>query len=77
MGPASISRKDLKSSENTSDDYDNDFESEENIVFNDNTIFTDLSFSDDNDDYDEENQHKTEQVFTVTRSGSSTYQPVD
>ena len=32
MGPASISRKDLKSSENTSDDYDNDFESKENMM---------------------------------------------
>ena len=46
-------------------------------MFNDNTLFTDLSLSDDNDDYDEDNKHTTEQLFTVTRSGSSTYKPAD
>ena len=46
-------------------------------MFNDNTLFTDLSLSDDNDDYDEENEQMTEQLFNVTRSGSSTYKPAD
>ena len=46
-------------------------------MFNDNTLFTDLSLSDDNDDYDEENEHTTEQLFNVARSGSSTYKPAD
>ena len=46
-------------------------------MFNDNTLFIDLSLSNDNDDYDGENGNKTEQDFTVTRSGRSTYQPAD
>lgn len=38
-------------------------------MLDDNALSTYSRFSDDNDNYDEENEHTTEQLFNVTRSG--------
>ena len=70
--PATITRKDSESSENTSSDEDSVSESGEDILLNNNTLSTDSNSLDDNDGYDEENEHTTERLFTVTRSGRTT-----
>ena len=65
--PAPIKRKDSECSANTSSDEDCVSEIED-VVLNDNPLSTNSSSPDDNDGYDEENEHTTEQRFTVTRS---------
>ena len=53
--------------------------SEEDIVFNDNALSKDSSLPDDNDGFDQENEHNSEQLFTATCLGrkAATYKKAD
>ena len=63
IDPAPITRKESESFGNKSYNKDNVYESEEDILLNDNALSTDSSSSDDNESYDEENKHNDEQLL--------------